>query len=107
MAFACGVLAADRQVIARGVEVIGGTMTPFAATRWAFSSAPDERARVAVNTWILGGGEFDGTVDFDAAVRDPSSPKALRADFDSGDHLHPNDAGYRAMGDSVPLALFR
>ena len=45
-------------------------------------------------------------IDFDAAVRDPDHPTRIRADYDVGDHLHPNDAGYRAMGDAVDLKLF-
>ena len=56
-----------------------------------------------INARIFGGGEPDGMVGFDAAMRDPSSPGALRADFGSGDHLQPDDAGYRSMGDSVIL----
>jgi lysophospholipase L1-like esterase len=50
---------------------------------------------------------FDGIVDFDAVVRDPAAPTKIRAEFDSGDHLHPNDAGYKAMGESIDLALFK
>jgi lysophospholipase L1-like esterase len=62
--------------------------------------------REAVNAWIRKGGYFDAVIDFDAAVRDPDHPTRIRADYDVGDHLHPNDAGYRAMGDAVDLKLF-
>jgi lysophospholipase L1-like esterase len=59
-----------------------------------------------VNAWIRNSGSFDAVIDFDAAVRDPDHPTRIRADYDVGDHLHPNDAGYRAMGDAVDLKLF-
>jgi hypothetical protein len=62
--------------------------------------------REAVNAWIRSGRSFDAVIDFDAAVRDPDHPTRIRADYDVGDHLHPNDAGYRAMGDAVDLKLF-
>ena len=63
--------------------------------------------RQQVNEWIRSSGEFDAVVDFDAATRDPSAPTKLRAEFDSGDHIHPNDAGNQAMADAIPLKLFR
>jgi len=56
-----------------------------------------------VNRWIRTRGAFDGVVDFDAALRDPARPGMLRREFDSGDHIHPSDAGYAAMADAVPL----
>jgi lysophospholipase L1-like esterase len=62
--------------------------------------------REAVNAWIRTGGSFDAVIDFDAAVRDSDHPTRIRTDYDVGDHLHPNDAGYRAMGDAVDLKLF-
>ncbi len=64
-----------------------------------------EAVRLAVNDWIRNGGAFDGVVDFDAAVRDPARPRALLPAFDSGDHLHPGDAGYRAMAAQIALTL--
>ena len=100
-------IAAFRQLIDRahaaGIRVYGGTITPFGDT-------PDftpngEADRQAMNSFIRSGA-FDGVVDFDAAVRDPASPARLRADFASNGNLHPNDAGYAAMGDSIDLALF-
>jgi lysophospholipase L1-like esterase len=56
-----------------------------------------------VNAWIRSSGTFDAVVDFDQAVRDPADPRRVLAAYDSGDHLHPNDAGYQAMADAVPL----
>jgi lysophospholipase L1-like esterase len=102
-------IAGYRQIIerahARGIKVVGGTMTPFEG---AFYFTPQKEAvRVAVNQWIRTAGEFDSVVDFDAMVRDPSHPARLRVDFDSGDHLHPNDRGYRAMGEGISLDVFR
>jgi lysophospholipase L1-like esterase len=81
----------------RGVKLFGATLTPA-------SLPPDREAvRQEVNHWIRTGGAFDGVVDFDAALKDPAQPMRLRADFDSGDHIHPNDAGYSAMAAAVPL----
>lgn len=64
-----------------------------------------EANRQKVNEFIRTGKVFDGYVDFDAALRDPADPQALRAEFDSGDHLHPGPAGYRAMGEAEDLSL--
>jgi lysophospholipase L1-like esterase len=66
-----------------------------------------EAARQAVNAWIRGGGEFDAVIDFDAALRDPSRPEQLLPAYDCGDHLHPNDAGARALADAVPPRIFQ
>ena len=59
-----------------------------------------------MNEFIRNGRAFDAVVDFEAAARDPQSPKKFRAEFDPGDHLHPNDAGYQAMADAINLFLF-
>ncbi len=106
-----------RQLIAqarsRGVRIIGATLTPFEGALQGTPAegyyTPDkELVRRAVNDWILGSGEFDAVIDFDRALRDPSRPTRLLPVYDSGDHLHPNDAGYRAMAAAVELnALFR
>ena len=64
-----------------------------------------EAKREAINRWIRTGGAFDGVIDFDAVARDPANPRRLRAEYDKGDHLHPNDAGYKAMAESVDLGL--
>ena len=63
--------------------------------------------RAEVNRWIRESGEFDAVVDFDAATRDPAAPTKLRAAYDSGDHIHPNDAGNKAMAEAIDLKLFR
>ncbi|WP_395336348.1 SGNH/GDSL hydrolase family protein [Novosphingobium sp. BL-8H] len=98
-----------RQFVTRahalGIKVIGGTMTP--ALHAGYMSPAKEKTRQAVNTAIRAGNIFDGVVDFEAAVRNPASPSDLRPEFDPGDHLHPNDAGLRAMGDAVNLSLLR
>ncbi|SEP05720.1 Lysophospholipase L1 [Amycolatopsis saalfeldensis] len=86
-----------------GVRIIGGTMLPDKGA--GYYSAPAEAIRQAANAWIRTGGAFDGVVDFDQAVQDPSDPAALRPSFDSGDHLHPNEAGMQAMADAIDLRL--
>jgi lysophospholipase L1-like esterase len=98
-----------RQIIARGhqrgAKVVIGTITPFGGSL-SHSSPEKERTRQAVNAWIRTSGEPDGVVDFESAVSDPSDRSRLQAGFDSGDHLHPNEAGLKAMGDAVMLSLF-
>jgi lysophospholipase L1-like esterase len=102
-------IAGYRQLIARahahGLKVIGGTILPYGGAN-SFAD-PGEANRRAVNAWIRTAREFDGVIDFDAAIRDPARPERMRAELQSGDWLHPNDAGYRVMGDAVDLALFR
>jgi lysophospholipase L1-like esterase len=91
---------------ARGVLVFGATLLPRAGARGSRPHTPaGEVMRQAVNAWIRTGGGFDAVVDFEAVVRDPVRPTFLRADFDSGDGTHPNDAGYRAMADAFDLRL--
>ena len=86
---------------ARGVCVVGGTITPWeGGSRW---SARREAIRVQVNQWIRATSEFDAIVDFDAAIRDPQRPTRMLPAYDSGDHLHPGDAGYQAMAAAVDL----
>ncbi len=105
------IIAAHRMLIARaraaGLRIIGGTITPFKGDTFGFYSPENEAARQAVNRWIRTSGEHDGYVDFDAALRDPADSERLRPDYDSGDHLHPNDAGMAAMANAVPLNLLR
>lgn len=92
----------------RGVRVIGATITPFedalkGTPLEGHYSPRKESLRQAVNEWIRHSGKFDAVVDFDRLLRDDLRPTRLRAEFDSGDHLHPGDAGYRAMADSIDL----
>jgi lysophospholipase L1-like esterase len=103
---------AHRQLIARaherGLRIFGGTLTPFQDTTIpGYYSEANEAKRAAVNRWIRTSGEYDGVIDFDRAVRDPAQPLRMLAQYDSGDHLHPNDAGMRAMADAVPLRLLQ
>lgn len=86
---------------ASGVRVLGGTITPFGGTD-RYTEAL-ETVRAEVNAWIRGSGEFDGVVDFDAAVRDPARPTWMLSTYSRPDRLHPNDAGYQAMGEAVHL----
>jgi lysophospholipase L1-like esterase len=91
---------------ARGVKVFGATLLPRAGARGSRPHTPaGEAMRVKLNEWIRTGGAFDAVVDFEAVMRDPARPTYLRADFDSGDGTHPNDAGYRAMAAAFDLAL--
>ncbi|UUZ56676.1 hypothetical protein LP419_17285 [Massilia sp. H-1] len=73
------------------MRIWGATLIPYAGTEGFYSAAGDQK-RKAVNAWIRSAGAFDAVVDFDKAVRDPAHPERLLAAFDSGDHLHPNDA---------------
>ncbi|TIM79139.1 MAG: SGNH/GDSL hydrolase family protein [Mesorhizobium sp.] len=93
---------------AHGVRIVGATLTPFADTfkgipTEGYYTPEKEKIRVAVNEWIRTGGGFDGVVDFDKVMEDPAKPGYLRDDYDCGDNLHPNDAGYKAMADAVDL----
>jgi len=93
---------------AKGLRVFGGTLLPFEDTTiQGFYSVEKEAKRQAVNQWIRTGGAFDGVIDFDKATRDPARPARLLPAYDSGDHLHPNDAGMKAMADAIPLELFK
>ncbi|MGG7604248.1 SGNH/GDSL hydrolase family protein [Massilia sp. BKSP1R2A-1] len=102
-------IAGYRQLIlrarAKGISVIGATLTPFEGA--GYYSAEKEAVRQAVNNWIRNNDEFDAVIDFDRATRDPAHPTRFLPAYDSGDHLHPNDLGYQAMGNAVPLNLFR
>ena len=107
------IIAGQRQLIrrarARGLKIYGATLTPFGG--FPFASAAKETQRQAVNHWIRTSGEYDAVIDFDAVLRDPNDPTRLRSgdaiSYDSGDHLHPNDAGYQAMANAIDLALFK
>ena len=101
------IISAYRQVIAqakaRGVRVIGATILPFKG--WRAWNETLEATRVAVNDFIRNGHEFAAVIDFDKVMRDPADPQRMLAAYDSGDHLHPGDAGYRAMAAAVDLSL--
>ncbi len=103
-----------KQILVRsrehGIKVMGGTLTPFKGSEVPYLnywSSQKEATRQAVNQWIRTSGAFDAVVDFDAAVRDPANPQSLLPAYDSGDHLHPNDAGYAAMAGAVNLSTLR
>jgi lysophospholipase L1-like esterase len=102
-------IGALRQMIERahahGIRVIGGTLLPYEGAGYA--SEKGEGIRAAVNQWIRTSGQFDAVIDFEAATRDPNRPTKMNAEYDSGDHLHPNDAGYKAMAEAVDLAIFK
>ena len=100
------IISAYRQVIAqakaRGIRVIGGTLVPFKG--WRVWDETLEATRQAVNDFIRHSHEFDAVIDFDKALQDPADPLRMLPAYDSGDHLHPNDAGYRAMAAAVDLS---
>ncbi len=98
-----------KQIIDRahqhGIRVFGATMTPYEGAD--YFSEDGEAVRQAVNQWIRTGGAFDGVIDFEAAVRDPNHPTKFKADLQSGDYLHPNAAGYKAMAAAINLSSLR
>lgn len=105
-------IGAYRQLIsrahARGVKLIGSTMTPCKGVDLpGYYSEAKEATRQAVNQWIRTSRAFDGVIDFDSVLRDPDDPSKMLSRFVSEDHLHPNDAGYQAMADAIDLALFQ
>jgi lysophospholipase L1-like esterase len=102
------IVAAYQQIIteshARGLKIFGATLQPFEGS--GYYTPQHEAVREGVNNWIRTSGAFDGVIDWDAATRDPANPQQLLPAYDSGDHLHPNDAGYQAMANAVDLSLF-
>jgi lysophospholipase L1-like esterase len=99
------IIAGHKQIIERaraaGLKIYGGTLTP------AGSTGTREANRQAVNEWIRTSGAYDAVIDFDKATLDPSNPTFFLPAYDSGDHLHPNDTGYKAMADAINLKLFK
>jgi lysophospholipase L1-like esterase len=99
-----------KQMIAKahesGLKIFGATLAPFEGAANGYFTPEKEIKRKAINEWIRTGKAFDGVVDFDQALRDPTHPDRMMAAYDSGDHLHPNDAGYKAMADAIDLSLF-
>jgi len=105
------IIGAYRQMILRahekGLKIYGATLTPFEGSGAPYYSAAGEAKREAVNAWLRSQSEFDAVIDFDRIVRDPAYPTRLLPKYDSGDHLHPSDAGYQAMAASIDLHLLR
>ena len=103
-------IGAYQQIIARahthGIEVFGATILPYVGSEYYHPAPANEADRLAVNAWIRTPGHFDAVIDFDKITADPAHPDRMLPAYDSGDHLHPSPAGYRAMGDAVPVALF-
>jgi lysophospholipase L1-like esterase len=93
-----------RRIHAHHLKAIGVTLSPFG--RYPYWSATIETERNAINAWIRTSHVFDGTIDFDRVLRDPSRPSWLNPRYDSGDALHPNDAGHAAMAGAIKLSLF-
>ena len=102
-------ITAHEQMIERahamGLKIYGATLTPFEGASYA--TPEGEAKRTALNEWIRTSGQYDGVIDFDKAARDPMAPTRFNPLYDSGDHLHPNDAGYKAMGEAIDLSLFK
>jgi len=106
------IIAGLKQMIERahehGLKIFGATLTPFEGTTiQGYFSAEKEAKRKAVNEWIRTGKAFDGVIDFDKAARDPEHPDRMLPVNDGGDHLHPGDAGYKAMAEAIDLSLFK
>jgi lysophospholipase L1-like esterase len=106
---AADLIAAHKQLIerahARGLKIYGATLTPFEGA--PYFTPEGEVKRQALNEWIRTSKAYDAVIDFDKVTRDPAAPAKLMPLYDSGDHLHPGDAGYKAMGEAVDLALFK
>lgn len=106
---AADIIQGHKQVIERahqaGIDIVGATLTPFQGA--AYYTEQGERKRQTVNEFIRTTDLYDGVADFDRAIRDPNQPKRIRPKFDSGDNLHPSDAGYRAMANAVDLSLLK
>lgn len=106
-AVVAGLIAGYRQLIARaherGIRVVGATILPCGGTKIYRSDADADADRQAVNAWIRSSGVFDAVIDFDRVTRDPEHPERLLPAYDSGDQLHPSPAGYKAMGEAIPI----
>jgi len=105
-----GIIGALQQIVMRarqhGIIVYGGTIMPFAGSTFYQPGPLTEADLHAVNRWIRAPGHFDGVIDFARVMRDPKHTDHLLPAYDSGDHLHPSPAGYRAMAKAIPLSLF-
>lgn len=87
-----------------GIKAFGATLTPYGGAN--YRSDKGEQVREDVNNWIRTSGTFDGVIDFDQITRDPQNPDRFNPAYDHGDHLHPSDDGYKAMGEGIDLKLF-
>jgi lysophospholipase L1-like esterase len=109
-AFVQRILSAYEQIVLRahahGLRAYGATITPYVGSGYYHPGPPSEADRQAVNAWVRTAGHFDAVIDFDSVVRDPQQPDHLLPAYDSGDHLHPSPAGYKAMGEAIRLSLF-
>jgi lysophospholipase L1-like esterase len=93
---------------ARGLKIFGATLLPYEGTIFPeYYSSEGDAVRQKFNDWLRTSKAYDGLIDFDAIMRDPSHPTKILPQYDSGDHLHPNDAGYAVMANAVNLALFK
>ena len=107
------IIAGLRQLVGRpheyGLTILGCTISPMGGNTSlpGFDTPAHEAARVALNQWIRTSGVFDGVVDADLVLRDPSQPTRLLPAYDSGDHLHPNTEGGRAVANAIDLKLLR
>lgn len=105
------VTSAYAQIVARarahGMKVYGGTLLPFMGMEYYHPTPANEADRQAINAWIRNPGNFDAVIDFDAIMRDPAHPDRLNPAYDIGDAIHPNPAGYKAMGDAISLQLLK
>lgn len=106
---AAEIIAGYRQLIdrahAKGLRIVGGTMLPYEGA--PYYRVEGDKVRAAVNDWIRTARAFDAVIDFDRAMRDPARPVRLRPELQSGDWLHPNDAGYKVMADAVDASVLR
>ncbi len=105
------IIQAHRQMIDRahalGLRVYGGTLNPVEGYPFpGFWTAALEAKRQAVNRWIRTSNAYDAVIDFDKLLRDPNHPSRLLPAYDGGDHVHPNDFGYRVMAEAIDLSLF-
>jgi lysophospholipase L1-like esterase len=91
---------------AQGLRVYCATILPFVGSEYYHPPATTDADRQAINDWIRASGHFDGVIDFDKVMRDPQHPERLLPAYDCRDHLHPSAAGYRVMGEAIPLSLF-
>jgi lysophospholipase L1-like esterase len=105
------VLASYEQIVERAhaahIKVYGATITPYTGSDYYHPPASNEADRQIINQWIRAAGHFDAVIDFDKALADPEHPDHLAAKYDCGDHLHPNPAGFRVMGEMIDLSLFK